>query len=439
MNLRLQAEACKCPERLRGPTCGSMTAAQPGDVPGCCGVARASVPTFDTPEGVAVWSVPPVDDPALRACLARVPWVHGDQRNAITLRLVGQESPQLVEAPTVVCAALRPSNRCPIADARQVFDGNSTSGVFGLPHDSLADPVVEIAGKPRLLEPARPQQALGRFGSLFLELAAKARVPFAKVGVVRAAERLSIAVGSDVLPPEIDAQVFGRVAFRHVANVDGHVEEEHAIAVDQVCLPAHPVQLGVLIGAADPRHDGAAVHRPDRDTIRPLPRQDALVIDDGTVRPERRLDRLVPLVDLYHLGDGADGHLCRQAEVATNIVVGQFLKLNLASALVVERDGCKLIARRVELLHRRQHGRRLLGRRQHLELHRQLHREFYMRTAQWRQHRIARCAVGAIPPGLKAGASRAGLGVKTAPTHTPKMTQRPRQVPTTMRHQPLAT
>ena len=54
MNLRLKSEACKCPERLRGPTCGSMTAAQPGDVPGCCGVARASVPTFDTPEGVAV-------------------------------------------------------------------------------------------------------------------------------------------------------------------------------------------------------------------------------------------------------------------------------------------------------------------------------------------------------------------------------------------------
>ena len=41
---------------------------------------------------------------------------------------------------------------------------------------------------------------------------------------------------------EIDPEIFGRIAFRHIANVDGHEQKEHAVAVDQAGLPASTIK-----------------------------------------------------------------------------------------------------------------------------------------------------------------------------------------------------
>lgn len=380
------------------PTFGSLTATQPRYVHGRCGVARASMPALKTAELVSCRTIPLVNQTATRARPARVAWVDRDNRNTNDLGLVFDKATKLGKSPTVVRAALRPSNRDPIAYTRQVLNGNTAIGVFGLPHNSLTDPVVQILGKTSFLHSALVEQPLGRLRSLPLKVPPQPSVPVPEIGVVRPAEGVSVAVGCYVLVPEIDTKIVVRVTGRHVSDIDRHVEEEHAVPVDQVSLSAHPVEPSMLICTNNPRHDLASGQRPDGNPVTALPRQDTLVIDDGAVRVEGRLDRLVSFVDFHDLRDSPDGHLCRQSEVLADTVVSYLLQLELAGALVVKGYLRQCVACRVEPFHRRQERRRLGRCRQEFRLHRQLHGVIYKERSMSCQEPSA---VGgtAIPPG----------------------------------------
>src|SRR5689334_15452726 len=118
---------------------------------GRCRIGWPSVATTLALKAVSARTVCAIDRSAARALLTRVLRVDRDHRHASQLsRFVGQEGPKLGEGPAMMRAALRLSHRCPDADVGQVLDPYAASGVLSLPHNSLADPVVEVAGKPRL-------------------------------------------------------------------------------------------------------------------------------------------------------------------------------------------------------------------------------------------------------------------------------------------------
>jgi hypothetical protein len=195
--------------RQRGPTFGGMTAAQPGNVPGRCGIRRPSEAACDALESVSGRTIARVDAATLRTGTARIARIDRDQRYASQRRFVGQKGPQLGKCPVVVRMALRLANRCPVTDACQVFDGNTASGVFSLPYDNLADPMVQGGCKPSLFPAPRAQQALGRLGPFPLEVAPQPRVSAPQARIQRPTERLAVTVGRDVSMPKIDAKVFG--------------------------------------------------------------------------------------------------------------------------------------------------------------------------------------------------------------------------------------
>jgi hypothetical protein len=109
---------------------------------------------------------------------------------------------------------------------------------------------------------------------------------------------------------------------------------------------------------------------------------------------------------LDHLGDGADGHLSTQAEVAPNVVVSQFLEFDFVRASVGESYRRQRITRRIETLHRPKHGVRLLNRREKFQLHGQAHGS-YITTAQYKSN----CA---IPPGPQGPGFSRRIQVKNA-------------------------
>ncbi len=55
-----------------------------------------------------------------------------------------------MKRPRMLLTTLRLSNRDPVADALEVFDGNTASGVFGFRNKHLGDSVVFIRNKTRL-------------------------------------------------------------------------------------------------------------------------------------------------------------------------------------------------------------------------------------------------------------------------------------------------
>src|SRR5438034_11722223 len=66
-------------------------------------------------------------------------------------RLVLHKAPQLSECPVGVARSLPPSNRDARADALEVFQSDSATGVFGGAHQRLADAVVRVLLEARLL------------------------------------------------------------------------------------------------------------------------------------------------------------------------------------------------------------------------------------------------------------------------------------------------
>ncbi|MEU7458905.1 hypothetical protein [Streptosporangium roseum] len=105
----------------------------------------------------------------------------------------------------------------------------------------------------------------------------------------------------------------------------------------------------------------------DSDPVAPLPGQDSLVIGDRTRFAKHRLDLLVPLVRLTCLGDRPDGHLCRQAELGSQIGVHQLLQGDLVGGAVLERHLGGVIGGDVACPHRRRQRLALLGARGELQ------------------------------------------------------------------------
>src|SRR5215212_8787161 len=235
MNPGLKGEACRC--SVGSPAFGGMTFRPTRNVAGRCRIGWPSVATTLALKAVPARTVCAIYRSAARALPTRVLWVDRDHRHASQRCFVGQEGPKLGEGPAMMRAALRLSHRCPGADVGQVLDPYAASGVLSLPHDSLADPVVEVAGKPRLFSPALLEQPLGRVRSLLLKLSAQPGLSGAQVRDVRAREHLTVAIGGNVLESEVYAEISGWIVRRHIANVHRHEQVELSVASDQVGLP----------------------------------------------------------------------------------------------------------------------------------------------------------------------------------------------------------
>ena len=140
-----------------------------GDVAGRIVVGVGNDPARPTVEGFLVGPVAFVPVPALGAGLGGVPRVDGDQRYPGPARLVGEERAELVERPGLQGDPLGLAEPDPVADARQVFDGDSATGACSLGHDCLGDDVVDVRGVPRFFPAPPGQQPLRGLGALGLQ------------------------------------------------------------------------------------------------------------------------------------------------------------------------------------------------------------------------------------------------------------------------------
>jgi hypothetical protein len=110
-----------------------------------------SMTTLDTEEDCLTLPVGFVSVTTLRASSTRVPRIHNLLRDPEKRCLVRNERSELKECPTRVSCSLRAPNSYPVTDTLEVLKSNSSSGVFGLLHDLLADPMVFDDTKPGLL------------------------------------------------------------------------------------------------------------------------------------------------------------------------------------------------------------------------------------------------------------------------------------------------
>ena len=99
------------------------------------------------------------------------------ERNAMQLRLVGRELFKLVKGPIGMSCSLRLPNPCPTANTGQIFHGDTAMGALCLHDNGLAQLMIRVFLKARLLTTHLFQSAFGTFRSNRLKDIASFLIP----------------------------------------------------------------------------------------------------------------------------------------------------------------------------------------------------------------------------------------------------------------------
>lgn len=371
----------------------------PADVLRSDGIRRASEATTGTHKGISCRAIGLVNMSTNGTRLRRVMWIHEDDQHAHELALVLDEEAKLVESPRMLAAALSLANRYPVADAREVFEGDSASGVLGFRDQLLADDVVHITSKSGFLPAALLEKTLGGLRSDTLETPSQGCVPLPQPVQMLAGVSRAVGVGSDVYDAEINTEKIVRSDSNRFCDYIDDCEVEFTTTAYEGSTTSTCSAFRTVASDGD---NLAFVESQDADKIA-LPRQDTLVVRDSTVRAERRLSYLVSFVCFGNLGNCTGSQLCRKSETTSDIIVDEALQGELVGNAGSKSCFSNRTASGVETLHSSEQCSTLLACRLELVLDRQFHTHPMLGVFD-EGHRVLFTGGRGFLPGLKAGA-----------------------------------
>lgn len=327
------------------------------DIARCDVICRTSAATSITLKLVPGRPVSFVDVAALGTHSGSISRIHQHDLHPSDLCFIGDKLPELVERPRTLAAALRLSNRGPIEDAFQIFEGNLSLGVLGLSHQFLGNAMVCIGSESILVPRQTLEMPLGGSRAAGLQILAKLRGLAAHPLNVGTGVSFTVGIDRDVDDAEVHAEdALGR-DWLGIWDFDNGAEIKHIINQNEVRLTSNTiVQLGCEIIVENDRNDCAPVECQYGYSVCCLPGEDALVIDHRAVWPEVRLDCLVQFIGFDSLGDGANRHLSGQAEPLTCHIVNNRMELDLVGGFQLECHASDVIAGEIELLHCSEQG-----------------------------------------------------------------------------------
>lgn len=291
----------------------------------------------------------------VQASSARVTRVHDGHRNAGQLRFVGDETAKLSKCPSRMLCSLALSNRYPIADAMEVFQGQSSAGAFSLRYETLADAVVLYRAESGLTAGDFLETIPGAASSAGLKPLAMPVVSLANGLNLRAGKGFAIAIGGEIANAKVNAEPALGVNRSIFGDIYRHVEVEIAFLVDEIGLAALSFEATTVVWADDRRDGHSSYHGSYAHAVKSvLEGIEPLVERDCAVSLELWLNALVALVGFADLADYPDGVLSMESEQVTQLAVVVALESNLVSASVFKSLGCEPVASLVHALHRGQ-------------------------------------------------------------------------------------
>ena len=276
-----------------------------------------------------------------------------DNLYAIQLSLVEEFVFKVVKCPAMQGGSLRLSNRYPVADAIQIFEGDATSSAadgvrtarrlkvscdpigLSLNHNAFADAVIGIVSETLFLVSLALQQSFGRECAFLLQLATQAAVAMTHAVDVAALVDLSIAVHGNVDDTPVHAQILLNVGGGWLLNLAGRQQIEFAIVIPQVALAFLVLEQFALAIPTDIRYFLPSAQHPDRHRLLVPPiGQNAAVIGDRAMFLERTQAILVRLVAVGNLTQTAYRQLGRQRVFAAQTLVQRTVQHELVKYLV---------------------------------------------------------------------------------------------------------
>lgn len=318
-----------------------------------------------------------IDYSAARACAARVARIDCDRRNTGHPRLIGDECPKLGKGPTMQPVALALPGPNPLADVRQILDGNRKAVAFSLRNNLLADAVVRVPAKPALLAGQFLEAPLGGLGTKALQPSPAFGEPRPDALDLGAGVRVPLAVERQVDDSEVNAQHaldinLGRV--RHVADAGEIPFAAHEHQIDFALAESQQCPLAV---AADERDYLPPVKRPDAHPIVGQHTKDTVIVGLRRVLAEGHQAvaaiGLLRRVSICHLGDGAHDDLRREIKARSGLSVGKLVQIELSRLARRKATLRQVIASLVAALKRRAQELFLRARRPQLDVGNEFH------------------------------------------------------------------
>lgn len=188
-----------------------------------------------------------IDTSAFGTCSASIARVHSNKRDTQKCSLVRKERSQLEERPGMQNAPLSLSYGYPVANAREILDSYSASGVFGFAGYFLTNDVIRMGMEVSLPPSERAKMSFCAFGSSTLEPSAK----FGDTTTQRqyGLARMSFPVGVDgkIANTEVNAKPSFRINGRPIRNINGHKQEKFTFPINQVSLSSYSLKTYLVV------------------------------------------------------------------------------------------------------------------------------------------------------------------------------------------------
>lgn len=254
-----------------------------------------------------------------------------------------------MKRPFVVSLALVVSNRSPLENAREIFQGNPPLCASCGANNTLADNVVDIGLEPAFSAGDLAQFLLGILRPLLLQGCTEPSVSLAYLLGSLAGCSHAVACRGDVHHPEIDAEIFGWICGFTVGEIDGCIQPERPVPVHEVGL-FDGFDCGEGTGFCVPEFDPSS-QRPDADPGSPDREYPGIVADSPVVAEgdfSENLQRfaksgmdIVALLDSLsgapvtarNLADGKLRHLGGEAKGLSDLVVHLLLQSDVGELL----------------------------------------------------------------------------------------------------------
>ena len=318
----------------------------------CCDVVGwASKPTRLTSKLISGKPISLGDMPARWTCSGCVPRIHKGNKNTCDLGFVVHERSEQSKIPSMQDATLCRSNRGSGSNALKIFKSNRSQSVFGFRNKLLGNPMVNVSGESSHSTRKLLQMAFGRFGSFALEPGFQRVKSISGLVDLLARMYLSIRINCKVFNAKINTKNTNWVIGGLFRDFNHGTKVENTIDQDQVCLASYPVHTGRLIFSHSNRDKLPALKSSKRYMLQALPRKDALIIDDRTIKPKFRFDGFVPLIGFANLGNGPNSKLRGESKMFSDRIVNRLMDFDLVGTMHSKNSLCYVITSLVKPLH----------------------------------------------------------------------------------------
>lgn len=273
--------------------------------------------------------------------------VNSDHLDACLLGLVFDKGAELKERPTMQGCSLWLSSRYPLANTRQVFDGNSASGVFSRSNNAFGDLVVGIRSKAALFARKLFETTTRRFRAFSLQFGAQAPMSIAHILDRVGLEYRPLAGDGNVRDAQVHTQEIVRVSGGWLVNITALQQVELTLAVNQIAFTAQAFEQAHGVIAGDKRHLLTTVHDGYRDNpLIELIGDKAIIEGESALWLESALRFLVEFIAIGNFGKDTNGDIGLDA-LRPNVIITEFVQGELTERTRLPSSFADIVARSI--------------------------------------------------------------------------------------------